>query len=521
MTVNTDKILEVFRAPEISASILKGIIDLVEEGFIVVDRSFKIIIANKAYCDQLGLEESSVIGKNCYAISHRLNKPCYEIKEECSVKFSFDTGKPHASFHVHTDKDRNPVYIETKSFPLKDSSGEVTLVVELINNVTGRKKLEDQLRHAQKMEAVGTLAGGIAHDFNNILTAIMGYGHILQLKMEAENPLKGYADSIITAAERGANLTSGLLAFSRKQIIDPQLTDVNDIVRKVEKLLARLIGEDIELKTDLADKRINVVADSGQIEQVLMNLASNARDAMPDGGIISIKTSSIELDERFLAAHEFGAIGDYAIISVSDTGTGMDKTTAGRIFEPFFTTKEVGKGTGLGLAMAYGIIKQHNGFMTVYSELGIGTTFKIYLPTSNSGKEVAEVSKVDTPKGGTETVMIAEDDHEVRKINSDILREFGYTIIEAIDGVDAVEKFRSHMTDIKLVILDVIMPHKNGKEAYHDMQKLKPDVKAIFTSGYTSDIISKKGILEEGINFVPKPVPPQELLLKVREVLDS
>lgn len=521
MTVNTDMIFEVLREPENAASILKNVIDLVDEGFIVVDRNFRIVLANKAYCGQLGLDESSVIGEHCFKISHKLSRPCYEASEECSVKFSFDTGKPHSSFHVHTDKDRNPVYIETKSFPLKDPSGNVTLVVELINNVTGWKKLEDQLRQAQKMEAVGTLAGGIAHDFNNILTAIMGYSHILQLKMAADNPLKGYADSIITAAERGANLTSGLLAFSRKQIIDPQLIDISDIVRKVEKLLTRLIGEDIELKTDLADKKLTVIADSGQIEQVLMNLASNARDAMPDGGVISIKTWGIELDERFLTAHEYGQIGNYAVISVSDTGMGMDKSTADRIFEPFFTTKEVGKGTGLGLAMAYGIIKQHNGFITVYSESGIGTTFKIYLPLSAYGKEATSVKRANAPKGGTETILIAEDDPEVRKINSNILKEFGYKVIEAEDGVDAVEKFRANIKDIKLVILDVIMPRKNGKEAYQNMKELHPDVRAIFTSGYTSDIISKKGILEEGINFVPKPVPLQELLLKVREVLDS
>ncbi len=384
-----------------------------------------------------------------------------------------------------------------------------------------KMKLETQLFQAQKMEAIGQLAGGIAHDFNNMLTAIIGYGSMLKDKLAKDNSLKLFAEQILSAAEKSSNLTRQLLAFSRKQIISPEETNLNALIKDMEKLLMRLIGEDIEFKTELTDKALTVMVDPGQIEQVLLNLCTNARDAMPDGGLLSIKTDVVQLDEAYKKNHELKGPGMYACISVSDSGKGMDEKTLSKIFEPFFTTKEVGKGTGLGLSIVYGIIKQHSGNITAYSEPGKGSTFKIYLPLIKSpGILEAMMSKEKGPKEGTETILIGEDNEDVRTITRHVLEEYGYTVIEAPDGEEAVKKFMENKEDIQLVMLDVIMPKKSGKEAADEIKEVKPDTRILFTSGYTADIIHQKGILEEGMNFISKPVTPNDLLIKIREVLD-
>jgi len=391
----------------------------------------------------------------------------------------------------------------------------------IILDLTDRQKLENQLRQAQKMEAVGQLAGGIAHDFNNILTAIIGYGNLLLMKLKGDDPLRAYADQILASSERAASVTHSLLAFSRKQIINPKPVRVNDIITRVGKLLARLIGEDVDLGIRLTGSDSTVIADSGQVEQVLMNLATNARDAMPEGGHLSVETDIAELDQTYITTHGYGALGTYLVISVSDTGVGMDEATRERVFEPFFTTKEVGRGTGLGLSIVYGIVKQHGGYINCYSERGKGTTFKIYLPLLTSGAADRTASaEFAPPKGGTETVLVAEDDKEVRTLVTNILTEFGYTVIEAADGEDAVQQFVDHREAIQLLIIDVIMPRISGKEVYTRIGHIRPGIKALFTSGYTADIVHKKGILEEGTDFITKPIIPQELLLKVREILN-
>ncbi len=388
-------------------------------------------------------------------------------------------------------------------------------------DISARKKLEEQLRQSQKMECIGTLAGGIAHDFNNILTAIIGYGNLLQMKMRQDDPLRHNVEQILASANRAANLTTGLLAFSRKQIINPRPVSLNDVVRKMERLLARLIGEDVALKTILADKDISVLADASQIEQVLMNLAINARDAMPGGGNLFIETELVEMDEDTAKAHDFHKPGTYALIAVTDSGTGMDAETRERIFEPFFTTKEASRGTGLGLAMVYGMVRQHQGSIHVYSEEGKGTTFKIYLPVVD--KSTAEELFVKLPpiEGGTETILVAEDDETVRALTSSILEQFGYTVIRAEDGEEAVNKFMADRDKVRLLLLDVIMPKKNGKEVYDKIRIFKPDIKALFLSGYTAEIIQQKGLLEKGVNFILKPVPMNDLLRKVRSILDG
>src|SRR4030042_5309492 len=419
------------------------------------------------------------------------------------------------------NKDGKRLIVLSTTTAVRDEKGNSVSYRGMMRDVTEQRRLESQLLHAQKMEAVGTLTGGIAHEFNNMLTTIMGYGKLLHEEMIEDDPLKHNVEMIIASSERAANLIQSLLAFSREQIIKPMPVSINEIIKRVEKLLLRIIGEDIELKTMLADRDLIINVDSGQIEQVLINIATNARDAMPDGGRLIISTELVELDEKYLKTYNYGKPGDYALISVTDTGTGMDGNVRERIFEPFFTTKEIGKGTGLGLSMGYGIIKQHNGYVNAYSELGKGTTFKIYLPVVELEVKEVETAIPAAPVGGTETILLAEDDKEVRNLIKDILQRFGYKVIEAVDGEDTIKKFVDDKDKIQLLILDVIMPKKSGKEAYDEIKHIRPDVKALFTSGYASETIYKKGLFEEGIHLVSKPLSPKELLKKVREVLDK
>lgn len=504
-----------------SEKFIKNILESVGEGFIVIDKEYRILSANRAFCEYVKRPVEEIIGKHCYEVSHYVNKPCNEQGEECPVQFTFNTGSPRTVIHTHYDKDGKPSYVEIRSYAMKNDSGETISVIELINDITERKKLESQLRQAQKMEAVGLLAGGVSHDFNNILTAIVGYGNLLKMKMKEDDPLMHNVTQILASVERGANLTHSLLAFSRKQVMNPRPVNFNAIVESVYKLLKRLIGEDIELKTLLTSEDVTVMADSGQLEQVLMNLATNARDAMPNGGRLTIETERTELSEEYVMGHGFGVPGPYVQISVTDTGTGMDEATKSKLFEPFFSTKEVGKGTGLGLAMIYGIIKQHNGYINVYSEPGEGTTFKIYLPVIKAKIEGPKQAEIITSVGGTETVLIAEDDEAARELTKTVLQEFGYTVIEAKNGEDAVEKFMANKSRIDLLVLDVIMPKKNGPDAFNEIKKVMPDIKAVFISGYTTDAIHKKRLLEDNINFVSKPFSPQLILQKIREVLDN
>jgi PAS domain S-box-containing protein len=403
---------------------------------------------------------------------------------------------------------------------VRDEKGTITAYRGIIKDITDRHRLEQQLLQAQKMEAIGQLAGGIAHDFNNILTAIIGYGQLLH-EMKGDNLSNTYINHILNSAERASNLTRALLVFSRKQIISSKPVNVNTIVYGVKSLLSRLIGEDIELALFLADEDLTVMADTGQIEQVLMNLATNARDAMPDGGSLTIGTDLVQFDNEFITAHGYGKPGFYALISFEDTGQGMNEMTRERIFDPFFTTKEIGKGTGLGLAMSYGIIKQHDGYINVYSERGKGTIFKIYLPLIMSTAEEAMETEVPPIKGGTETVLVAEDDADVRELIKEVLDSFGYKVIEAQDGEDAVKVYNENKDKVQLLILDVIMPKKNGKDVYDEIRQIRPHIRAIFTSGYNEDVIHKKGILEGGLDFISKPISIDTLLRKVRDVLDK
>ena len=416
-------------------------------------------------------------------------------------------------------KDAQKLVVISTASVVRDKSGRISAYRGIMRDITSYKKLEEQLLQSQKMEAVGQLAGGIAHDFNNILCAITGYASLLLIKTR-DDLTKTYADQILALSDKAASLTQSLLAFSRKQIINPKPADINEIVRSADRLLTRLVEENIELKTMLSDAAMTVFVDQGQIEQVLINLANNARDAMPDGGTLTISTEPAALDKDFIDICGPAGEGDYALIAVSDTGMGMEEKTRERIFEPFYTTKEVGKGTGLGLAMVYGIIKQHNGFINVYSEPGKGTMFRIYLPVISQKAEEPQAANRPALKGGIETILLAEDALEVRITAKAILEEFGYRVIEAADGDEAIREFVHYKDEIDFLITDVIMPKKNGMEVYREIQKLKPGIKVLFTSGYTAEIVRKQGLLEDGLELISKPVLLKELLTKIREILD-
>jgi PAS domain S-box-containing protein len=391
-------------------------------------------------------------------------------------------------------------------------------VVVFVMDVTERRKLEDQLRQAQKMEAVGLLAGGIAHDFNNLLTAILGYGDLLESGLLTEDPLREYVREIMSASRKAVDLTRNLLAFSRKQPLSVRPVSVNDTVAGALNLLRRLVTEDVSIRTVLSPERPVIMADPTQIDQILLNLASNASDAMPAGGTIVIETGRAELGEEFHQAHGFGAPGSYARLSVSDTGTGMDEETVRRIFDPFFTLKEPGKGTGLGLSTVYGIVKQHGGYITVESAPGAGATFTLYFPAAREGT-APPAPEAGAARGGTEVILIAEDDAPVRRLMAEVLTRRGYRVVEAADGVEAVELFRS-AGRVDLLILDSVMPGKNGRETYNEIHGSAPDVTVLFTSGHAQDLVMDKGVEEGRFRFIPKPVRPADLLRAVRDALD-
>ena len=386
-------------------------------------------------------------------------------------------------------------------------------------NISREKTLESQLRQSQKMEAIGQLAGGIAHDFNNIVTAMTGFSTLLQKKMDPEDPLHHYINQILSASQKAANLTSSLLAFGRRQPVALKPLRINELIMGTEKLLRRLITEDIALTVELSDEDMTIMADSTQVDQILLNLVTNARDAMPHGGTLSISSEKTALGSKFISTHGFGIPGKYALITVTDTGHGMDERTREKVFDPFFTTKDIGKGTGLGLSTVYGIVKQHNGYITVTSKPDKGASFHIYLPETKL--EVEQILSENIPaRRGNEVILVAEDNEDVRTFVKEVLGEYGYGVIEAVDGDDALVKFHKHK-EISLVVLDTIMPNKNGKEVYDAIKQVRPDIKTLFMSGYASDIVIDKGIVEDDLEFISKPLTPDTFLAKVGEVLDQ
>ncbi len=383
-----------------------------------------------------------------------------------------------------------------------------------------RALLEQQYRQSQKMEAIGKLAGGVAHDFNNILQAITGYGTMLLESLAEDGEARECTEEILLGAERAAALTRQLLTFSRRQILEMEDLEINEVVHGISTMIRRLIGEHIEM-TIVPDAPCNIHADRAQIEQALLNLCINARDAMPEGGTLAINTETVVIDKEYCAAHPWASAGHYALLSVTDTGCGMDAATKERIFEPFFTTKDVGKGTGLGLATVYGIVRQHQGMIEVYSEPGAGTTFKIYLPMIDGATKKGVATAAAHAKGGTETVLVAEDEESLRRLVARVLERAGYSVLLAANGEQALEVFKKYAASIDLCLLDMVMPKMGGKAVYDTLKQKHPALRFLFTSGYNTADIHKDFVLEKGIELIQKPCAPNVLLKKIRQVLDK
>ncbi|MEW6600838.1 MAG: ATP-binding protein, partial [Nitrospirota bacterium] len=391
----------------------------------------------------------------------------------------------------------------------------------ILRDITERKNVETKLLHTQKMGAVGRLAGGVAHDFNNILSAIVNYIFILRNCLKDNPSARTEIDHIYSLCMKASEITKGLLAFSRTHITDLVPVNLNEAVKNMARLLSKFIGEDIRLDMRLTEENLIIMADITKIEQIIINLATNSRDAMPDGGSITIETELLKLEKEFISHHGYGKPGTYAVLTFTDTGTGMDNETMQSIFEPFYTTKESGKGAGLGLSIIYGIVKQHNGHINVSSVPGKETSFKIYFPFVDSDVTEKNVMKPLDLAGNAETVLVAEDETEVRNSTKYILESFGYKVIEAVDGEDAVKKFIDNRDNIDLLFFDVIMPHMDGREAYEEIRKMNTDIKVVFASGYSAEIIEKKGIITDGFVLVSKPVSPDKLLTTIKEVLNN
>ncbi|MES2504113.1 MAG: response regulator [Myxococcota bacterium] len=391
-----------------------------------------------------------------------------------------------------------------------------------IVNLTSQRELEQQLRQSQKMEAIGRLAGGVAHDFNNLLTVILNYGQMLMDDLTPMDPMRKRVEAILESGERAASLTQQLLAFSRKQIIAPKLMDLNAVLVRMERMLQRLLGEDVELINHANNPVWQIKADAGQVEQIVMNLAVNARDAMPSGGKLILETHNVTLDSSHQKEHSGVEPGQYVMFAISDNGCGMTEAVSARIFEPFFTTKGLGQGTGLGLSTVYGNVKQNNGFISVYSEVGHGTTFKLYFPKviEEGTIESPIPSEVAKPEGGKETILVVEDEERVRGVAINLLSKHGYHVLEARNGGEALLICEQEKGHIDLMLTDVIMPNMNGRQLAERLKKIKPDMKVIFMSGYTDNVIAENGVLESGSAFIQKPFSAIKLLKLIRERLD-
>ncbi len=497
---------------------LAAAVEQTADSVLITDPKGNIEYVNPAFERITGYSKEEVVGKNPRILKSGKNDPAnYRELWDTILRREVWVGQL-----VNQKKDGSLFSERVTISAVLDDTKEIAHFVAVKQDITHEIQLEEQLRQSQKMEAIGQLAGGVAHDFNNLLTAINGYSSLALQKIEENHPLRNYLEEIKKAGDRAANLTRQLLAFGRKQILQPLPINLNDVVGDMNKMLRRLIGEDIVLSARLDSSLKRIQADPGQIEQVLVNLVVNARDAMPQGGTLTIETAMVDFDEEYAGKRLGTRPGSYVMLAVSDTGTGMDEQTQARIFDPFFTTKDKGKGTGLGLSTVYGIVKQSGGNIWVYSEPGRGTTFKVYLPPIESAGIQAEKAKVEVPiPRGSETVLLVEDEDVVRGLTRQILEQAGYEVVESARGKEAIRLYTESDRSIDLLLTDVVMPETSGKEVADQLTALKPGLKVLFMSGYTDEAIVHHGVLDSNIQFIQKPFTPAALARKVREVLDS
>jgi len=501
--------------------LLRQIIDANPSLIFVKDWDGRFVLVNQATAEIYGTTVDSLVGKTDADFNPHAEEVAHFLRDDREV---ISSGRPKL---VSEEQVTNPVTKQTRWFqtikvPLRLPEQEKSTMLGVATEITERKRLEEQLLQSQKMEAVGQLAGGVAHDFNNILTAIVGYTDLLAVECGANSRQLEDLEEIRKAARRAAALTRQLLAFSRKQVLEPRIIDLNSVVMNLEKMLRSLISANIALKTALAPDLGAARADPNQLEQVIMNLAINARDAMPEGGTLTIETGNARLDENYAAQHVAVVPGSYVMLAVTDTGSGMSEETKARIFEPFFTTKPPGRGTGLGLSTVYGIVKQSGGNIWLYSEPGKGTTFKVYLPTVEAlPADIDKAAPAEAGRHGGGTVLVVEDDEQLRRLTHRALAAHGYTVLEADRGRAALDIARRHQGTIDLLLTDIVMPDTNGRQLADTLRAARPGLRVLYMSGYPDGAIASQGMLESGVAYLAKPFTTDAITRKVREVLEA
>jgi PAS domain S-box-containing protein len=498
--------------------VLTALLETASQAILMIDRTGCMVLANRRAGEMFGYTTQELTGAAIELLVPESKREAHGLQRE--DYFRRPRTRP-AGIGLDLSGRRK----DGAEFPVEVSLSFVetedgVFGIAFISDISVRKDLEAQLRNAQKMEAVGRLAGGVAHDFNNMLTVIAGYNRMILDELSTLDPLRGYAEEIHKAAERASALTNQLLAFSHRQIMQPRVIDVNAVIAQTENMLRRLLGEDIELVMNLAPDAGNIHSDPHHIEQAIVNLAVNARDAMPLGGRITIETSNAAIDETYAKTHIGVQPGDFVMIAVSDTGHGMDSATRQKIFEPFFTTKPRGKGTGLGLATVYGMVKQSGGDIWVYSEPGQGTIFKLYFPrVAEPVSPGTSEEPVHTPPDAAETLLLVEDETQVRELEVRMLKQLGYHVLAAANGQEALEVSRAYQGKISLLVTDVVMPNMSGKQVADDLLSRRPALKVLYLSGYTANTIGHHGVLDSSVDFLTKPFTREALARKVREIL--
>jgi len=495
-----------------------------KDAIYVHDLTGRYIMVNKAGEELIGYSREEILQMRISDVVPRVSLD--HIHARLKEKLEDHSLTIYEVEAIRKDGSRVPIEVSSR---LIYENGVPVAVQGSARDITERKRAEEalrasqlQLQQSQKLEAIGQLAGGVAHDFNNMLTAIIGYTDLSLRRVGLENPIRRNLEETKKAAERAASLVRQLLAFSRKQILEPKVLDLNDVVKDMHKMLTRLIGENIKLATRLETDLGSVKADPCQVEQIIVNLVVNARDAMPRGGRVTIETANFTIDDQTALKHVSVKAGEYVMLAVSDTGSGMDQETQARIFEPFFTTKEVGKGTGLGLSTVYGIVKQSGGNIWVYSEPGMGTVFKVYLPRIDdaAASTIARQEQEAIAPRGTETILLVEDEDVVRGLTRNILMQAGYNVLDARSGDEAIRLCHAHAGPIDLLLTDVVMPEVSGKEVADRLLELRPSICVLFMSGYTDEAIVQHGVLDANVKFIQKPFTWVALTRKVRDVLN-
>ncbi len=513
----TEQLLTTIDHLEKEKDFVRNVIESMTHPFYVIDANdYTIKLANSAA--KFGDFKPSA---TCHQLTHHNEYPCEGEEHPCVIREIKKTKKPIVLEHLHPNADGKVSTFEIYGYPIFDENGEVALVIEYNLDITEKKSLEAQLLQSQKLEAIGSLTGGVAHDFNNYLTTIIGYSQLGMLRLSEEDPLHSRLKSIYDAGHKASALTRQLLAFSRKQVMEIKVINLNDLIRNMIKMLGRLVGENIVKKELLRDAIGTIKADPGQVEQIIMNLAVNARDAMPEGGSLFFETDSVILDADYCRTHPGVSPGSYVVLSVTDTGHGMTAAVREQIFDPFFTTKKKGEGTGLGLSTVYGIVKQLKGQIFVYSEPGRGTTLKIYFPEFKENADSLETQDAPAMLGGAETILIVDDEPTIRVVLNEILLSLGYEVLVAASGEEALEVARNSGKKINLLLTDVIMPGLNGRELAERLTAIDPQMPVLFMSGYTDNIITHQGVLKPGVMLINKPLVPNILAQKIREILDK